>query len=418
MGKWQNLDDYCVEHQSKSYLLKEWDYYKNKKSPKDYGHGSGEQVWWLCDKGHSWLCGINSRVQGSGCPYCLNVKVLTGYNDLATLFPMLEKEWDYSKNDVLPTEIITGGKKKYWWVCEKGHSWEATIEKRKIGQGCPYCKNRRLLVGYNDLATVNPKLASEWDFDKNDFTPKDIIAGSNKSVWWVCEKGHSWKAPLNVRLYSGSGCPKCSPSTSIPEISIYLALKKIFNFVEHKKIINKVEYDIFINDLNLAIEYDGEFYHKDRRNQDLKKVELAKKLGFNFIRIYEVKGIVAFTEFRLEKDILYLDSKITKNYSLLCQMVIDYIAKVNKIKLPLLDLTNIEIEAREYRKNKDIVNSLEYKYPNIAKEWHPTKNGALKPSAFPMKSSYKAWWVCKNGHHWKKVIRQRTKTKKGCPYCV
>ena len=41
-------------------------------------------------------------------------------------------------------------------------------------------------------------------------------------------------------------------------------------------------------------------------------------------------------------------------------------------------------------------NSLEFLFPEIAKEWHPTKNGKLKPSEFTYGSSRKVWWLCKN----------------------
>ena len=41
-----------------------------------------------------------------------------------------------------------------------------------------------------------PELAKEWDFEKNkpDLTPDKVTVGSNRSVWWRCDKGHSWEA--------------------------------------------------------------------------------------------------------------------------------------------------------------------------------------------------------------------------------
>lgn len=65
-------------------------------------------------------------------------------------------------------------------------------------------------TGVNDLATRNPELAAQWDYDKNDgVTPRDILPGSNKKYWWVCpECGNEWQAVVGSRN-SGCGCPKC-----------------------------------------------------------------------------------------------------------------------------------------------------------------------------------------------------------------
>ena len=63
---------------------------------------------------------------------------------------------------------------------------------RKKGNNCPYCGNQKLLRGYNDLATTNPKLAKEWNYAKNTFGPETVMEHTNKKVWWKCEKGHEW----------------------------------------------------------------------------------------------------------------------------------------------------------------------------------------------------------------------------------
>lgn len=34
----------------------------------------------------------------------------------------------------------------------------------RVDDSCPYCKNRKLLRGFNDLATAHPWLAAEWDW--------------------------------------------------------------------------------------------------------------------------------------------------------------------------------------------------------------------------------------------------------------
>jgi hypothetical protein len=62
-------------------------------------------------------------------------------------------------------------------------------------------------------------------------------------------------------------------------------------------------------------------------------------------------------------------------------------------------------------------NSLKFLFPEIAKQWHPTKNGKKKPSDYTRGSSVYAWWICENGHEWRTKILNRTIHRTGCPYC-
>jgi hypothetical protein len=59
-------------------------------------------------------------------------------------------------------------------------------------------------------------------------------------------------------------------------------------------------------------------------------------------------------------------------------------------------------------------------HPHLAEEWHPTKNGSLKPTDFLPGSNEKVWWSCNQGHEWKASIGERTRSDgkaTGCPKC-
>jgi hypothetical protein len=62
-------------------------------------------------------------------------------------------------------------------------------------------------------------------------------------------------------------------------------------------------------------------------------------------------------------------------------------------------------------------NSVEALYPDIAKEWHPTKNGDLRPSDVTKASTKQVWWRCSEGHEYQHSVNQRTSRVKICPYC-
>ena len=100
--------------------------------------------------------------------------------------------------------------KKARWLGECEHEWEAVINSRTTGgNGCPYCAGKKVLAGYNDLATTRPDLAAEWHPSRNgDLYPDSVTAGSSKKVWWRCERGHEWEAKV-VSRKRGFSCPYC-----------------------------------------------------------------------------------------------------------------------------------------------------------------------------------------------------------------
>ena len=123
----------------------------------------------------------------------------------------LLEQWHPLKNGSLtPADVSYGSKRKVWWRCEKGHEWQAMVKARAEGTGCPICANRTLCPGENDLASTHPDLARQWHSVKNgSLTPRDIMAGTRRKVWWRCDKGHEWQAGVASRA-AGTGCPVCA----------------------------------------------------------------------------------------------------------------------------------------------------------------------------------------------------------------
>ncbi len=129
-------------------IAKEWNYELNgDKTPLMFSIGSKEKVWWKCNKHpHSYECSISNRVHGKGCSYCSGKKVLKGFNDFASLYPDIAKEWNYELNGDNKPDMFTAGSGKYFnWTCSVcGNVWESTINKRTHGSGCPECaKNKK-----------------------------------------------------------------------------------------------------------------------------------------------------------------------------------------------------------------------------------------------------------------------------------
>ena len=284
-------------------LAKEWHSVKNGKlTPSDVTQYSGKKVWWLCNNKHQYMATIASRSQGWNCPFCSGHKVCRD-NCLATINPKLSKEWNYKKNkNVTPHDVTHCSGKKVWWLCKRcGSEWKALISDRKNGTNCPYCAGQKL-NNTNCLSITNPKLSKEWNYKKNkNLTPKNIIGGSKRKVWWICEKGHEWKATVHNRN-NGSGCPYCNKielkdgtiCDSLVEAYYYLKFKKQkIKFSHHINIgLGRHNCDFYIPSLNKYIEITSyskqwKYWKKYYKNILRKKKYIKNKLkaDFEFVQI-------------------------------------------------------------------------------------------------------------------------------------
>ena len=407
-------------------LSKQWNVGKNHPlTPRDVTKGHSKMVWWQCEKGHEWENRIPDRLRGDGCPYCSNRRVLVGFNNLGTTHPELAKEWHPSKNGKLTPRDVTYGINKVqpWWICTKcGCEWPATILSRSKGSGCPDCgkdkqKKSRIKTmlrnGENSLAFARPDLATEWNFEKNGLKrPEDYTASSDEEVWWKCsECGNEWRVSINHRA-KGRGCKKCrEKSTSFAEQAIYYYIESYYNDAINRDVSMGFELDIYIPSMLTAIEYDGAYFHGDNKRglEDSEKDRLCSDHGIQLIRIRE-KGLPKLESsicvIRADESYRSLENCITQLFEIL---------GVSNSIVPNIreDISRINALYKVNRKDR----SLASEYPDVAKRWHPTKNGALLPSQVSAKSGNGAWWICPEGHeYWQKIASATAGH--GCQKCA
>ncbi|MBR3131019.1 hypothetical protein IKG31_00365 [Candidatus Saccharibacteria bacterium] len=399
--------------------------------------------------------------------------------------PELAKYWNHKRNDELGLafkDVTSGSGKKVWWKCERGHEWQAAPYNVSKGQGCPFCSNRRVLKGFNDLETLNPELAAEWNYTKNgNLKPSDVIAGSTKTVWWKCPKGHEWKARIYSRNKNHS-CPICNmyKITSVPEKAIVYYLRKAgFQVEENKKIDGKKEVDIFIPSKSIAIEYDGQYWHEDI-DRDIKKNQLCSSLGIMLLRVREPllpklnSTSVDFVVDKITSDYSYLKPAIiwVLHYLGVDESDVDIPRDIQEIYDLYNDSTVIESiktfpgisEKWDYEKNVVNIESVSrwsrmkawwkcvdcgYSYmrtvssecngakcpkcastelivgyndlatvrQDLLKLWNYEKNGATEPSSITPSSNKKVWWKCPKGHEWETAPHDILDDIH-CPYCT
>ncbi len=286
-------------------LLKEWHPTKNGDLKlSDFKPFSNKKVWWLCEKGHEWQAVIGTRSKGVGCPYCKGL-LPTLETCLQTTFPELAEQWHPVKNGTItPYDVLPKSNKSYWWRCNKDHEWNNSPQKKirdgKV-RGCPYCANKKVWPGYNDAATTHPHVIPLWHPTKNiDILPTQISAGSNKKVWWLCEKGHEWQTPISYR--KDCNCPICNESKGELKIREYL----LNNEINFKR---EVRFDDCKDQLTLP--FDFVIYEN---NEILGVVEFDGIQHFKPIKIFGGKKALTKTK---NHDSLKTDYCLMKNIPLL-----------------------------------------------------------------------------------------------------
>lgn len=404
-----------------------WDYQKNEKGPEQYTAHSNKKVFWICEKGHFFSAAIYDRTREdgkrTGCPYCSGRLALTGENDLATLRPDLASEWDKEKNgSLLPSQVTEFSMKEAFWICNKGHSWKTRIAYRSAGNNCPYCSNKKVLPGFNDLSTLFPDVAKEWNWEKNAGRPEDCIPGTHREVWWRCSRcGNEWRAQIKERTYGKTGCPKCTfyHKTSFPEQAVYYYVKRAFPDAINSyrpEFLEPYEIDVFIPSLRVGIEYDGFFWHQDRK-ADFEKTKKLIKNGIQLIRISEVKrekntsehDIVIPSEFNRRGN-ASLEGAIVELFAVLNEKW--HVGEKLDINLDRDESSIREISAGAMKKTSLASTAS----PEILAEWNWEKNGSLTPEMVSAHSHYKVWWRCsKCGREYQQYVN--TKKRTGCEHC-
>ena len=340
---------------------------------------------------------------------------MTGANDKQYIADCKELMflWNWKKNNELglnPKLLRCGSHKEAWWVCEHNHTWSTPIYNISDGRRCPYCAGKRVWVGFNDLQTTNPELVSEWNYERNTFNPTEITSGSKKKVWWKCQFGHEWETQIYNRA-NGRKCPICAKelNTSFPEQAIFYYMNKV-TIAENRNKDWGREIDIYLPKYKIGIEYNGEYYHREKNADDIDKINYFKQKGIRIISIYE-----SDRNYMNGDRIEYIYENISKGS---LDYVIYNIFNIIGLYYSPINVHSNRIEIWNSYINLKKANSLLYKYPAIAEEWNYQRNGNLKPEQFAPKSGKKVWWKCKNcEYEWEAAINSRTNNGNGCSLC-
>ena len=275
----QKLDTNLIYNLNDNVFLKikpelwiEWDFERNDELGLDIykvTKGVGKKIWWICPKcKSSYDASPNNRSKGNACPYCSGKRV-NHTNSLATLNPELSKEWHPTKNgELTPNDVTRNSNKKVWWLGKCGHEWEASVNNRESNKGCAYCASfqGKILVGYNDMWTTRPDMASML------LNPEDgykYTYGSNVKVDWKCPQCKSILKRKMIDNVNKRGliCYKCKDGKGYPE-KLMMSLLDYMNIeYEYQCKFSWCDdkfYDFYIKDINCIIEVHGGQHFDDK----------------------------------------------------------------------------------------------------------------------------------------------------------
>jgi len=402
-------------------LAGEWHPIKNGcLTPRDVFLNSNRKYWWRCNKGHEWQSTINNRSGGRGCPYCIG-KAVCDDNCLQTLNPELAGEWHPTRNGGLtPRDVTTQSNKKVWWVCSRGHEWNAVVYSRSNGRRCPQCSlasSRLELRIYSELKYLFNDTKSKEKINGMEcdiYIPELKVGIELDSLYWHRSrlmhdrrKAAALKKKgiilINLREV---GLKKISDNDIIlsPQDSDFSIIERIIGAIKQRFKLS--------DSTRMAIE------------EYLKRKTIANDSEYRrlVLMLPSPPPDLSLSE---QNPNLVKEWHTTKNDSLTPKDVTPGSSRKVWWKCE----KGHEWEAIVHSRNKGIGcpycagkavcedNCLQTLKPELAKQWHPTKNERLTPRDVTPGNHKKVWWKCDKGHNWEAIVYSRSEGN-GCPYCA
>lgn len=245
-------------------------------------------------------------IYGNGCPICQGTLKVSGINDFKTMNPEIADQWDYDKNSCNPEDVYFESETKYYFKCKKGHEFKADPKHlmRSRGTsslGCPICHGKEVVTGQNDIATLYPELMEEWLWNTNSeypyyLDPYKTPEFSSKVGLFKCKNcGSLYETTVSNWIHgwvvSCENCRKRNWSYAERELADII---KSWGFeVKTQYPVQQGKYflDIYLPERNIAIEYNGLYWHSDAvrrdKNYHYNKYIACKKKGISLYCVWE-----------------------------------------------------------------------------------------------------------------------------------
>lgn len=388
----------------------------NSRQANEVSAKSALQALWLCKVCNGeYSRGIRYREVGD-CPYCADEKVLKGFNDLATTNPEIAANW--SSNNNRDVESITF-KSRVWykWICPTCNGEYSSRPCDRELNDCPYCNEKSVKSGINDLRTTHPRLADEYS-DNNDRPVNKVAKFYREKAFWCCpDCGGEYSAKINEREVGDDSCPYCNEdrllaglndlTTTHPEIAVQWSKK---NDRPATSVMKRYTRRVFWtcpecnNDFMMSV--------KEKELDDC-PICIGKRLAVGF------------------NDLATTHPELTKEYSPLNERGPETLIK-DMYMFMLWDCPTCGGTYRYLLKDREVgddscpycnnrktlkgFNSLENTDPQLANEWASSNEST--PSEVRKNMAISADWECPTcGGIYRYPIKDREVGDDNCPYC-
>lgn len=277
----------------------------------------------------------------------------------------------------------------------------------------------------NNLAHLFPEVANQWHPTKNgSLEPKHVTPKSNKKVWWQCPCGddHEWERIIGDHV-SSQNCPFCAGR--VPSKSNNFATKyPNAALLWHQDKNGAKPPSSYLPYSNAVVWWKCPHGEDHEWEGAISEVARGQKCPF-CERSRPSAGYNLATQFPK----IASEWHPVRNNGLKATDFLPRSSQKVWWKCPHNEEHEWQalIKTRTSRgsncefcsgRKASSTNNLAFLYPDLCKEWHPIKNGTLRPTNFTRASSKKIWWQCpkNNSHEWQSVISDRT-SGHGCPSC-
>lgn len=281
----------------------------------------------VCKKHGPFLQTPNAHLAGYGCLECGKEKIsetnLSSNEDFVKKSKQIHGDkYNYSKVEYKHSD------KNVTIICKKHGEFKQKPRTHLAGKGCPICGRIQRTINNSSNTKDFIQKAIKLHENRYDYSSVNYINNQTKTSI-ICKKHGSFLQTPSNHL-QGKGCLQCAldNNESIGENEIADFLESLsIKFKRHdRKFIHPLELDFIVHDFNIAIEYDGLFWHSagkiknEKKYYHLNKTNLCNQKGYQLLHIFE-------NEWRDEPDIIKSKLKhifnLTENniYARKCEIV-------------------------------------------------------------------------------------------------
>ncbi len=269
-----------------------------------------------------------------------------------------------------------------------------------------------------------PELLREWDGAKNaPLSPRDITYGSKRSVWWICDKRHEWRAMVYTRAGAGSGCPYCAGKRAWAGTNDLASqrpdLAKQWHPVKNRPL---TPADVPLGSHHKA------WWRCEKGHEWQAEVKSRSMGGTDCPYCANRQIVPGENDLAATHPDLARQWHPTKNGTLTPRDVLAGTRRKVWWRCEKGHEWAAAVASRAVSgagcpvcAGKTVIpgeNDLAGLFPELACQWHPTRNGALSPESVTPYSNRRVWWRCPLGHEYQAGVGPRTVSGSGCPYCA